>query len=138
MVLVFSVLFEWVSSYCSLVSEAVGAGSDRDPELRLQWVSDLCGRVFPRGSHGQAGGHGNVGALSVTLCFFIPCATGPFLTVPFTQQQIHKNVSLSCHLMCLHLVRGTFLGMRTLVFSEHLKERMMSKHLFSQGLVLGQ
>lgn len=107
-VLVFSVLFEWVSSYRNLLSEAVGAGSDRDPELWLQWVSDLCGRVFPRGSHGQVGGHGNVGALSVTHCFFIPCATGPFLTVPFTQQQIHKNVSLSCHLIRLPSCKSDF------------------------------
>lgn len=99
-----------VSSYGSLVSQAVGTGSDRDPELWLQWVSDLCGRVFPSGSHGQAGGHGNVGALSVTLCFFIPCATGPFLTVPFTQQQIHKNVSLSCHLLCLPSCKRDFSG----------------------------
>ena len=43
---------------------------------------------------GWNGGHGNAGALPVTLCFSTPQTTGPFPAVPFMKQQIHKNVGL--------------------------------------------
>lgn len=122
---VLTALFGWVSSYCSLVSGAAGARSDRDPVTAGVRLRPL-GRSLPRGSYGPMGEPWQRWSTSChTLLFHSPNLRTISYCAFHQGQLTPKNVGLSCRLTDL-LVRATFPETRALhlVVCEHLKERV--------------